>query len=230
MEPCATRLRVCAACALSILRGEQSKRRREPATTRRPSLGDRPLAATRKQHQQPTDASDQLGVQSDGSVENLRDRAVLLGSPCQLEKFGFVQIRHLCPQSESGATDAETLTFRVERDHRLSGEFRRGVPSGLQPERQRHGEAASMGCGDELFWIGTLLVFEPGLKGIRRFGEHTGIGGKIAATGTTGAAPNRFCLPHHLLDPFRVCSNSKLYLAGARRRANVISCWATPAQ
>src|SRR5215467_12856982 len=177
-----------------------------------------------------SDASDQLGVQSDGGVESLRDRAVLLGISCQFERFGFVQIRHLRSQSESGATDAETLTFRFERDRCLGGEFRRGVPTGLQPECQRHGEAASMGRGDELFWVGTLLVFEPGPKGIRSFGKHTGIGGKIAATGTTGAAPNRFCLTHHLLDPFRVCSNSKLYLAGARRRANVISCWATPAQ
>jgi hypothetical protein len=56
-----------------------------------------------------------------------------------------------------------------------------------------------MGRGDELFWVGTLLVFEPRPERIGSFGEHTGIGGNIAATGTTGAAPNRFCLPHHLI-------------------------------
>jgi hypothetical protein len=41
---------------------------------------------------------------------------------------------------------------------------------GLQLERQRHGEAAGMGGGDQFFGICVLLALETGLEGIGRAG------------------------------------------------------------
>ena len=84
------------------------------------------------------------------------------------------------------------------RDCGLGGELSRGIAAGLQPERERHGEATGVRRGDELFGVGTLLVLEACLEGIRRLCEHTGIGGKIAAAGATGPAPNRFRLADHV--------------------------------
>src|SRR6202035_5580735 len=97
--------------------------------------------------------------------------------------------------------DAKTLAFRFERDRGLGGELGGGIAARLQPERHRHGEATGMGCGDELFGIGTLLIFEPCLERIRRLREHAGIGGKIAAAGATGAVPNRLRFADHVTSP-----------------------------
>ena len=51
-------------------------------------------------------------------------------------------------------TDAKALAFRVQRDRGLGGELRRRKAGALQPECQRHREAAGMGGGDQFFGIG----------------------------------------------------------------------------
>src|ERR1700722_19669346 len=145
--------------------------------------------------------SDQFGVQGDRGIEHLGDRAVLLGIAGHSNKRGFVQVRHFGAQRQSRPADAETLAFGFERDRGLGGELSRGIAAGLQPERQRHGEATGMRRGDELFGVGTLLIFEPCLERIRGLCEHAGIGGKIAAAGATGAVPNRLCFADHVTSP-----------------------------
>src|ERR1700730_11201271 len=95
-----------------------------------------------------TESLDQLGVQRDLGVQNLGDRAVLLGVSRHFDEFGFVHVRHLGTQSQGGATDAETLAFRFERDRGLGGELGRGKAGGLQPKCKRHGEASRMRRGD----------------------------------------------------------------------------------
>jgi hypothetical protein len=90
----------------------------------------------------------------------------------------------------------------VKSDRRLGTELAGGVAGALQAKGEGHGEASSMGGSDQLFGVGTLLVLEAGLEGIRGFGEHAGIGGKIAAAGAAGAAPNRLCLADHVKSPW----------------------------
>src|SRR6476469_3793380 len=55
--------------------------------------------------------------------------------------------------------------------------------------------------GDQRFGGGTLLVFEPGSKGIRGFGEHAGVSGKISVAGAAGPAPHRFRFADHVTCP-----------------------------
>src|SRR6266853_4001814 len=93
------------------------------------------------------------------------------------------------------------LAFRFERERRLGVELCGRVASALQPKCKRHGEAAGIRGGDQFFGVGTLLVFEPGSKGIRGFGEHAGVGGKISVAGGAGPAPNRFRLADHVTYP-----------------------------
>ena len=52
-------------------------------------------------------------------------------------------------------------------DRGLGCQLSRGEAASLQPKGERHGEAPSVGRGDELFGVGTLLVFEPGPERIR---------------------------------------------------------------
>src|SRR6202048_3468787 len=73
--------------------------------------------------------------------EDLGDRAVLLGISRHFRELGFVQVRHLGTQSESGATNAEALALRLYGDRGLGSELSRGIAAGLQPKRKRHGEA-----------------------------------------------------------------------------------------
>src|SRR5262249_38546635 len=68
-------------------------------------------------------------------------------------------------------------------------------------KRQRHGEAAGVGRGDQLFRIGALLILETGFEGIRGVGEHAGIGGQMTVAGASGAAPNRSRLADHVTSP-----------------------------
>ena len=70
-------------------------------------------------------------------------------------------------------------------------------PAALQAKGERHGEAPGVRCGNQLLGIGALLVLKAGLEGIRRAGEHSGVGGKIAAAIAARAAPNRFRLADH---------------------------------
>ena len=60
--------------------------------------------------------------------------------------------------------------------------------------------------------LSAFLVFEPGPEGIRGFGEHAGISGKISVSGATGPAPKRFRLADHVTYPccclFKALSNS----------------------
>ena len=58
-----------------------------------------------------------------------------------------------------------------------------------------------MGGSYQFFGIGTLLVFEPGSKGTRGFGEHAGVGGNFAAAVATGTAPNCFRLADRVTSP-----------------------------
>src|SRR5438093_315744 len=76
---------------------------------------------------------DQLGIQCDCGVEDLGDRAVLLGLSRHFRELGFVKVRHLGTQRESGATDAEALALRLYGDRGLGGELSRGITAGLQP-------------------------------------------------------------------------------------------------
>ncbi len=145
----------------------------------------------------PTDSSDQLGVQCYLGIENLGDRAVFLGVSRHCKEFGFVEIRRFGAQSQSGAGDAETLAFRFEGHCGLGGKFGRGEAGLLHPEGKRHSEAAGMRCGDQLFGVRPLLIFEASSKRVGCFCQNTGIAGKTAATGASGATPNRFRLADH---------------------------------
>src|SRR5580704_18378863 len=136
-----------------------------------------------------TDASDQFGVQGDRGVEHLGDRAVLLGIAGHSNKRGFVQVWHFGAERQSRPADAETLAFGFERDRGLGGKLGRGIAAGLQPKRERHGEATVVRRGDELFGVGALLVLKACLERIRHLCEHAGIGGKIATAGATSAVP-----------------------------------------
>src|SRR5277367_1313135 len=146
-------------------------------------------------------ASDQLGVQCDRGVEDLGDRAVLLGVAGHSSKPGFVQVRHLAAQRQSRATDAESLPLGLESDRGLSIELCGRVAGGLQLKGQRHGEASGVSGGDQLFGICAFFVLEAGPEEIRRRREYTGIRGKIAAAVATRAAPYRFCLAYHVTSP-----------------------------
>src|SRR5580700_9959412 len=162
------------------------------------------------------DASDQFGVQGDRGVEDLGDRAVLLGIAGHSNKRGFVQVWHFGAERQSRPADAETLAFGFERDRGLGGELSRGIAAGLQAKRERHGEAPGMRRGDELFGVGALLIFEPGLERIRRLCEHAGIGGKIAAAGATRAAPDRLRLADHVTSPCCCISNVVIWSAAGK--------------
>src|SRR5262249_31613693 len=62
--------------------------------------------------------------------------------------------------SQSGPSDPETFTFGFECDRGLGRELGRGVAAALQAKCERHGEAASVRCCDQLFGIGAVLVLE----------------------------------------------------------------------
>ena len=59
----------------------------------------------------PMHSSGQLGVQCDLGIEDLGDRAVLLGVAGHPGECGFVQVRHDGAQSQSRASDAEMPCF-----------------------------------------------------------------------------------------------------------------------
>src|SRR5215470_13324499 len=96
------------------------------------------------------DRSRQLGIQRDFGVEELGDRAVLLGFPGHSGERGFVQVRHGGAQRQSRAGDAKALAFGVQSDGGLGTEFRRRIAAALQLKGERHGEAAGVGGGDQL--------------------------------------------------------------------------------
>src|SRR6266852_170532 len=75
-----------------------------------------------------------------------------------------------------------------------------------------------MGGSDQLFGVGALLVLEAGLERIGGFGEHAGIGGKIAAAGAAGTAPNRLCLADHVKSPWVSWTELLLQFYQARSR------------
>src|SRR5712671_58454 len=75
-----------------------------------------------------------------------------------------------------------------------------------------------MGGSDQLFGVGALLVLEAGLERIGGFGEHAGIGGKIAAADAAGAAPNRLCLADHVKSPWVSWTELLLQFYQARSR------------
>jgi hypothetical protein len=77
--------------------------------------------------------SEQLGVQCDLGVEDLGNRAVLLGVAGHPSDGGFVQVRHLGAQSQGRPTDAEALALWVKSDRRLGTELGGGVVGPLQP-------------------------------------------------------------------------------------------------
>src|SRR5271166_4816061 len=136
-------------------------------------------------------------VQCDCGVENLGDRAVLLGIAGHPSERGLIEVRHLGAQRQSRPTDAESLTLRLKSDRSLGRELGRRKACALQLKGERHGEASGMGGGDQLFGVGAPLVLEPGPERIRGLCEHAGIGGKIAAAVAARAAPNRFRLAYH---------------------------------
>src|SRR5262245_24369201 len=144
------------------------------------------------------DSSYQFCVEGYFGVENLGNRAVLLGFAGNPGEGSFVQVRHFGAQGQRRPADAEALALRLEGDRGLGAELRRRIASALQPKGQGHGEAPSMGGSDQLFGIGAPLVLEARPERVRGLRQHAGIGGKMTAAGAAGPAPNCFRLADHL--------------------------------
>src|SRR6266853_2703047 len=104
--------------------------------------------------------SHQLGVECYFGVEDLRDRAVLLGFLSHSGERGLVQVRHVGTQSQSRAGDAKALAFRVQSDGRLGAELRGSVAAALQLKSERHGETAGVCGGNKLLGVGALLALK----------------------------------------------------------------------
>jgi hypothetical protein len=66
------------------------------------------------------DTSERLGVQCDLGVEDVGNRAVLLGVAGHPSEGGFVKVRHLAAQSQGRPIDAEAMALWVKSDRRLS--------------------------------------------------------------------------------------------------------------
>src|SRR6266480_5093791 len=122
-------------------------------------------------------SSRQLGVERYFGVEELGDRAVLLGFPRHPGERGLVQVRHVGAQNQSRAGDAKALAFRLQSDGRLGGKLGGSVAAALELKGKCHSETAGVCSGNEFLGVGTLLVLETRLERIRSLGEHTGIGG-----------------------------------------------------
>src|SRR5580704_3287561 len=140
---------------------------------------------------------DKLGVTHDLGIENLGDWTVLLGVSRQIGESCFVEVGHFGAQCKSRSADSKSFALRFKSDGRLGAECCRCESGSLQAKGERHSEATSMCCGDQLFGIGAFLVLKARFERIRRFREHSGIGGKIAATVAAHAAPNRCRLADH---------------------------------
>src|SRR5271166_2132411 len=134
-------------------------------------------------------SSDQLGIERDLRLQELRDWTVQLSVLGQLAESRFAEIRHLGAQRESRAADAEAIAVRVKGDSGLGIEFAWGIARALQLKSERHREAAGMRGSDQLFRVRTLLVFEASLERIRGLGKHTGVGRQVAIASASGTAP-----------------------------------------
>src|SRR5579864_3464014 len=143
------------------------------------------------------DQLDKLGVQHDLGVESLGDWTVPLGVSRQIGEFCFVEVGHFGVQCQSRTADAKSFALRLKSGGRLGDEFCRSKSGTLQAKGERHSEASSMSCSDQLFGIGAFLALKARFERIKRVREHSGIGGKIAATVAARAAPNRFRLANH---------------------------------
>src|SRR5262245_38089015 len=146
----------------------------------------------------PADSSYQFCVEGYFGVENLGNRAVLLGFAGNPGEGSFVQVRHFGAQGQRRPADAEALALRLEGDRGLGAELRGRIASALQPKGQGHGKAPGMGGSDQLFGIGAPLVLEARPERVRGLRQHAGIGGKMTAAGAAGPAPNCFRLADHL--------------------------------
>src|SRR5262245_22212204 len=104
--------------------------------------------------------SRQFGVERDFRVEDLGDRAVLLGFTGHAHERGLIQVRYRGAQRQGRAGNAKALAFRLQGDGGLGAELGRSEAAALQLERERHGETAGVRGGDELLGVGALLVLE----------------------------------------------------------------------
>src|SRR5262245_66207644 len=84
----------------------------------------------------PADSSYQFCVEGYFGVENLGNRAVLLGFAGNPGEGSFVQVRHFGAQGQRRPADAEALALRLEGDRGLGAELRRRIASALKPKGQ----------------------------------------------------------------------------------------------
>src|SRR6185437_12129730 len=160
-------------------------------------LGAVPAGAAGTAIISPLSGSDELRVQGDLRLEELRYRTILLRIGRQPGERLRIEIRHLGAQRERGLADLEPLTLGLQRDRGLGGELGGRVAGPLENEGERHGEAAGVSSRDQLLRIRPLLALEAGLEGIRGRGQDTGIAGQLALARAAGAAPDRFGFTDH---------------------------------
>jgi hypothetical protein len=143
----------------------------------------------------------QRPLQRDLGLEQLGDRAVLLGGPRQLLEFGAIDPRHLRLQRQGRLRHLEALTLLLQRHRAFGRKLARRDAGALKLEGERHGEAAGMRGGDQLLRVRAPLVLEARLEGIGGVVEDAGIGGEPAAAVLARACPDRSCLADHDASP-----------------------------
>ena len=117
-------------------------------------------------------SSGEFGIQRDLCVENLGNRAVLLGLAGHFRKCRRIQIRHVGAQRQGRSRDTKSLSLRFEADGRFGAQLGRRESCALQLEGERHRKASGMRGRDKLLRIRAFLIFKAGSERIGCVGEH----------------------------------------------------------
>jgi len=115
---------------------------------------------------------DELGVEGDFGVVELGDGAIFFGGVGAPDEGFLSGAWDFSAQSEVAVSDSETVAFLIKRDGAGGVDAIGFEAFVLEDQRERHGKAAGMSGGEELFGVGAGTLFEAGLKGIRSGGEY----------------------------------------------------------
>src|SRR5229473_5038779 len=107
----------------------------------------------------------ETGSNGNLGLEKLGNGATGFGGLDRGIKLGFVRTGDAGDEIEMAFGDAETISYFFEADGGGGFEFLRGETGTAELCGERHGEAARVGGGEQLFGIGAHAVFKTGAEG-----------------------------------------------------------------